>query len=99
MCRIYDAEVLRTNGNVKNLFWFDIVKEPKEYQDKLIAHLKAHGPLKDKTPTDLAFLDQRLEEKRVEYAREEEERLKDPAAYKQRRGIGYKSRRGGNGDN
>lgn len=96
--RIYDAEVLKTNGNKKNLFWFDIVKEPKDYQDKFIAHLKAYGPLKDQSPTKLAFLDQRLEMKCVEYAREEEERLKDSEAYKQWRGIGFKGRRGGRGD-
>ena len=96
-CRIYDAETLRSNGGRKNLFWFDIVKESREYQDKLMAYLKAHGPLKDISPAEIAYLDERLEDKRAELAREEEEKLKDPEGFRQRRGLGFCNRRGGRG--
>ncbi len=88
---------MRSNGGKKNLFWFDIVKEPREYQDKLMTFLKGYGPMKDASTAELAFLDERLEDKRAELAQEEEEKLKDPEGYKQRRGLGFRSRRGGRG--
>jgi hypothetical protein len=97
LCRIYDAERLKENGGRKSLQWFDIAKEPREYQDKLMAYLKAYGPIKDQGPTAPEFVDKRLEETRVALA-QQAENVQD-AEGQGRRGLGYKRQRNGRGQN
>ncbi len=92
----YHMHIVRKVIGTRRELWI-IVKEPREYQDKLMAFLKPYGPLKDTSPAKITFLDERLEDKRAELAQEEEEKLKDPEGYKQRRGLGFRSRRGGRG--
>jgi hypothetical protein len=79
-CRIFDAETMKENGGRKSLFWFDIVKEPRDYQDQLIAHLKAYGPIQG--PTAHEFIDKRLEETRTRWDTEQAEKAVDPDGYK-----------------
>lgn len=97
-CRIYDPERLKANGRRKNLQWFDIAKEPRDYQDRLLAHLKAHGPIKDQQGVPgAAFVDKRMEEPRAQLAEDAENKTKDGQG---RRGIGFHGRgRGAQGSN
>jgi hypothetical protein len=97
LCRIYDAERLKENGGRKSLQWFDIAKEPRDYQDKLMAYLKAYGPIKDQGPTAPEFVDKRLEETRVALA-QQAENVQD-AEGQGRRGLGYKRQRNSRGQN
>ena len=96
-CRIYDPECLKENGGGKNLQWFDIAKEPRAYQDKLMAYLKAYGPIKDQGPTAPEFVDRRLEETRVALA-QQAENVQDAEGQGRRR-LGYKRQRNGRGQN
>ncbi len=96
-CRIFDAETMRENGGRKALFWFDIVKEPRDYQDRLIAYLKSHGALREHTPAELEYIDRRLEETREWLDKEHAERTANPEGYNQRNGLGYRGRTNGRG--
>ena len=96
-CRIYDFEQLKENGGRKGLQWFDLAKEPRDYQDKLIAYLKAYGPVKDQGASGADFVDKRMEETREAIARQAT-RDNDPNG-QGRRGIGFKRTRGGRGSN
>ena len=88
---------MRENGGRKSLFWFDIVKEPRDYQDRLIACLKTHGALREKTLAELEYIDRRLEETRERLDKEKAELPVNPEGYHQRSGLGYRGRGGGRG--
>jgi hypothetical protein len=94
-CRIYDHEQIKASGR-KSLQWFDLAKEPRDYQDKLVAYLKAYGPVKDQGASGADFVDRRMEETREAMAREAQERDQQGPG---RRGIGFKRQRGGRGPN
>jgi hypothetical protein len=88
---------MRENGGHKALFWLDIFKEPRDYQDHLIACLKSHGALREHTPAELEYIDRRLEETRERHEKEKAELTANPEGYNQRNGLGCRGRRIGRG--